>query len=102
MTHKIFWSNSAVTDLKRVRKFLHNFSKPVANNAVSIIQDATTKLITFPLSGRPIEELEGYYELFIPFASAGYYLRYRVHTQDIYIMHIRHSKELLGGNNNAK
>lgn len=95
MTHKIFWSYSAVSDLKRVRKFLHNFSKPVANNAVNIIQEATSKLITFPFSGKPIEELEGYYELFIPFASAGYYLRYRLHCQDIYIIHIRHSKELI-------
>ena len=65
---------------------------PKINNQILIVQHG---LITFPFSGKPIEEIEGYYELFIPFASAGYYLRYRLHCQDIYIIHIRHSKELI-------
>ena len=58
------------------------------------INQYTQKLAMFPLAGKPVEMLEGYYDLFIPFAAGGYTLRYRVYKQTIYVIFIKHSKEL--------
>ena len=93
MKYTIFWSKSAVRDLQRVRDFLKNISPNAANNAATQINQYTQKLAMFPLAGKPVEVLEGYYDLFIPFA-AGYTLRYRVYKQAVYVIFIKHSKEL--------
>jgi plasmid stabilization system protein ParE len=93
MKYTIFWSKSAVRDLQRVRDFLKNISPNAANNAATQINQYTQKLAMFPLVGKPLEMLEGYYDLFIPFA-AGYSLRYRVYKQAVYVIFIKHSKEL--------
>ncbi|BBB57622.1 plasmid stabilization protein (plasmid) [Candidatus Megaera polyxenophila] len=93
MKYTIFWSKSAVRDLQRVRDFLKNISPNAANNAATQINQYTQKLAMFPLAGKPVEMLEGYYDLFIPFA-AGYSLRYRVYKQAVYVIFIKHSKEL--------
>lgn len=93
MKYTIFWSKSAVRDLQRVRDFLKNISPNAANNAATQINQYTQKLAMFPLAGKPVEVLESYYDLFIPFA-AGYTLRYRVYKQAVYVIFIKHSKEL--------
>jgi len=93
MKYTIFWSKSAVRDLQRARDFLKNISPNAANNAATQINQYTQKLAMFPLAGKPVEMLEGYYDLFIPFA-AGYTLRYRVYKQAVYVIFIKHSKEL--------
>ena len=93
MKYTIFWSKSAVRDLQRARDFLKNISPNAANNAATQINQYTQKLAMFPLAGKPVEMLEGYYDLFIPFA-AGYSLRYRVYKQAVYVIFIKHSKEL--------
>ena len=94
MKYTIFWSKSAVRDLQRVRDFLKNISPTAAKKAAEQINQYTQKLAMFPLAGKPVEMLEGYYDLFIPFAAGGYNLRYRVHKQSIYVIFIKHSKEL--------
>jgi len=94
MKYTIFWLKSAVRDLQRVRNFLKNISPNSANNAATQINQYTQKLAMFPLVGKPVEMLEGYYDLFIPFAAAGYSLRYRVYKQAVYVIFIKHSKEL--------
>ena len=94
MKYTIFWSKSAVRDLQRVRDFLKNISPTAAKKVAEQINQYTQKLAIFPLAGKPVEMLEGYYDLFIPFAAGGYNLRYRVYKQSIYVMFIKHSKEL--------
>ena len=66
MKYTIFWSKSAVRDLQRARDFLKNISPNAANNAATQINQYTQKLAMFPLAGKPVEMLEGYYDLFIP------------------------------------
>lgn len=94
MKYTIFWSRSSIRDLQRVRDFLKNISPTAAKKAAEQINQYTQKLAIFPLAGKPVEMLEGYYDLFIPFAAGGYNLRYRVYKQSIYVMFIKHSKEL--------
>ena len=94
MKYTIFWSRSSIRDLQRVRDFLKNISPNSSKKAAEQINQYTQKLALFPLAGKPVEMLEGYYDLFIPFAAGGYNLRYRVHKQSIYVIFIKHSKEL--------
>ena len=94
MKYTIFWSRSSIRDLQRVRDFLKNISPTAAKKAAEQINQYKQKLALFPLAGKPVEMLEGYYDLFIPFAAGGYTLRYRVHKQSIYVIFIKHSKEL--------
>ena len=94
MKYTIFWSRSSIRDLQRVRDFLKNISPTAAKKVAEQINQYTQKLAMFPLAGKPVEMLEGYYDLFIPFAAGGYTLRYRVHKQSIYVIFIKHSKEL--------
>ena len=94
MKYTIFWSRSAIRDLQRVRDFLKNISPTAAKKAAEQINQYSQKLAMFPLAGKPVEMLEGYYDLFIPFAAGGYNLRYRVYKQSIYVIFIKHSKEL--------
>ena len=94
MKYTIFWSRSSIRDLQRVRDFLKNISPIASKKAAEQINQYTQKLALFPLAGKPVEMLEGYYDLFIPFAAGGYNLRYRVYKQSIYVIFIKHSKEL--------
>ena len=75
MKYTIFWSRSSIRDLQRVRDFLKNISPTAAKKAAEQINQYTQKLALFPLAGKPVEMLEGYYDLFIPFAASGYNLR---------------------------
>jgi plasmid stabilization system protein ParE len=86
MKYTIFWSRSSIRDLQRVRDFLKNISPTAAKKAAEQINQYTQKLAMFSLAGKPVEMLEGYYDLFIPFAAGGYNLRYRVHKQSIYVI----------------
>ena len=91
---EIFWLESALNDLSRMRKFLSEVNPNAAIKAASLITRATTKLKEFPLVGKPVEDLEDFYDLFIEFGVSGYHLRYRVHSQKVYIIHVKHMKEL--------
>jgi plasmid stabilization system protein ParE len=77
-----------------MRDFLKNISPAAAKKAAEQINQYTQKLAIFPLAGKPVEMLEGYYDLFIPFAAGGYTLRYRAYKHSIYVIFIKHSKEL--------
>ncbi|PCJ25375.1 MAG: plasmid stabilization protein [Rickettsiales bacterium] len=91
---KIFWLESAVDDLARLKAFLEKASPKAASIAAKLIKNATNKLQEFPLIGQDVEGLEDFYDIFIEFGASGYHLRYRVFNQKIYIIHIKHAREL--------
>jgi len=91
---EIFWLDSALDDLVRLRSFLADVNPVAASKAAVAIITATNKLKEFPAIGKPVDELEGFYDLTIKFGSNGYNLRYRVLYEKIYIVHIKHSREL--------
>lgn len=90
---EIVWLESAIDDLVRLKSFL-SAHPTSANKIASLIKNHTNKLQTFPLVGKPSEDLEGFYDLFIEFGSSGYNLRYKFFNEKIYIIHVKHSKEL--------
>ena len=97
--YEIFWLESAVNDLIRLRAFLLEISPSAAANSALIIKNATNKLQEFPLIGKQVEGLEDFYDIFIEFGAGGYHLRYKVLNEKVYIVYIKHSRELGFKNN---
>jgi toxin ParE1/3/4 len=92
--HKILWLESAVNDLVRLRAFLLEVSPSAAAKIALTITNATNKLQEFPLIGKPVEGLEDFYDIFIEFGAGGYHLRYKVSRAKVYIVYIKHTREL--------
>ena len=89
---KILWLDSAVNDLARLRVFIAEVNPNAASKAANIIKGATDNLQEFPLIGRPVEELEDFYDLFIEFGASGYHLRYKLFNEKSAIVFISKSK----------
>ncbi|WP_425361074.1 type II toxin-antitoxin system RelE/ParE family toxin [Candidatus Tisiphia endosymbiont of Stenodema calcarata] len=65
-----------------------------ANSARGLIKKAVITLIEFPLTGKPVTNLIDYRDLYIRFGLSGYILRYRIYDDTIYVVHIRHDREM--------
>ncbi len=90
---KIQWLIPAVHDLQRLREFILPHNREAAQRAVKVIRAAVVALEATPLIGKPVEDMPDYRDLVIPFGSAGYLLRYRIHGDVVYIVAVRHCKE---------
>jgi len=55
---------------------------------------ATEKLSKVPHIGKPVHDLQDYRDLYVKFGAAGFVIRYRTHQDQIYIVHIRHYREV--------
>lgn len=93
-TMKISWLKSAVDDLIRLRKFLIKVNLRAATESASLIKKSVIKLEDFPFLGVAVEDLEDFYDLFVEYGAGGYYIRYKVFKDGIYIVHVKHSREL--------
>ena len=92
MPHIII-SAKATRDLKKIREYLLQFNIEAAQKAAATIIEATNKLLSYPLLGKPLEDIPEYRELIRPFGSGSYTIRYRVDFDLIIIAGIRHSRE---------
>lgn len=90
---EMIWLDSAVNDLIRLRDFIGENNKEAAKRAAKTIQEATRRLIDYPLIGKPIDDLPNYRDLLIKFGAGGYFLRYRIEEKSVFIVHIRHYRE---------
>lgn len=91
---EIVWLESAVNDVVRLREFIANNNPNAARKAASTIKDAALHLIETPSLGKPVKDLLPYRDLLARFGAGGYVLRYRAHLETIYIVHIRHYREI--------
>ena len=89
---KISWLKSAVDDLIRLRKFLIKVNPRAAKESALLIKSSITKLEEFPFIGVSVEDLEGFYDLFVEYGVGG--IRYKVFKDGVCIVHVKHSKEL--------
>jgi plasmid stabilization system protein ParE len=91
---KIYLSDGAVTDLKRLRRFLAEKDSAVATRATSALLSAINSLAALPERGRP-SPVPALRELLIPFGRSVYVLRYsyRAATRTITILRIWHGRE---------
>ncbi len=92
--HELIWLDSAVDDIVRLREFIAAHNSKAAKKAAQTIKQAVNKLAELPNIGKPAEDLPDYRDLYIRFGAAGYVLRYRTYQDNIYIVHIRHYREL--------
>jgi plasmid stabilization system protein ParE len=90
---ELVWLDSAVNDLQRLHDFLLTKSPDAAQRAVKVIREATVQLLSLPNIGKPDQDLPDFRDLHIRFGTAGYVLRYRVQTDIIYVVHLRHYRE---------
>lgn len=90
----LVWLDSAVEDVARLREFIAKENPKAAKRAAEVIKNTVQNLIDFPDIGKPVQDLPYYRDLFIRFGASGYFLRYRVHTDIIYIVHVRNYREL--------
>jgi len=91
---RVVWLPAAVADLQRLREFILPHNREAAQRAVKVIKAAVAMIETNPRIGKPAEDLPNYQDLPIPFGAAGYLLRYRIYQGAIYIVAIRHGKEV--------
>ncbi len=90
---EIIWLDSAVNDVVRLRKFIAKENPNAAKKAAEAIKDAVQHLVKTPSIGKPVNNLPQYRDLFTRFGAGGYIVRYRVHVETVYIVHIRHYRE---------
>jgi plasmid stabilization system protein ParE len=90
----ILLSPDALTDIERVREFLHINNPEAAKRALRVIFAALDKLTVFPDLGRPTTE-EGICQIIIRFGAAGYIVRYVVLPEngDVLVLRIWHGRE---------
>ena len=91
---KVIWVESAVNDLVRLKEFIDINNPAAAKRAALAIRSATEELAEFPLLGKPVKDLLDYRDLFIKFGVSGYILRYKVSDEALYILYIRHAREI--------
>ncbi len=91
---KLVWLDSAVNDVLRLRKFIAKENPAAAQRAAEVIKGAVTRLIETPSIGKPIQDLPEYRDLLVRFGAAGYVMRYRIYLDTIYVVHVRHYREV--------
>jgi len=93
MSSEIVWLPSAARDVSRLREFIQSSNPTAAVRAANRIKDASKILEENSEAGMPVEELFPFRELFIPFGSGNYILRYRVAGTRVIIVSVKHSRE---------
>ncbi len=89
------WLPEALDDLERLFAFLREKNPAAAARAAHTILEGADLLLTSPRLGRPMPGTTQRRELFIPFASGAYVLRYMLEVDDTpVIIRVWHSREL--------
>ena len=90
---QIILSAKATRDLKKQREYLSKFNEEAAVKAAETIMAAVHALASHPQLGKPLEDSPEYRELIRPFGAGSYTIRYRMDSERIIVVGIRHSKE---------
>ena len=91
---KIVWRERALADIQRLYEFLYEKDENAARRAAKVILQGSLLLETSPRIGRPMVDDSQRRELFIPFGSSFYILRYFLENDKIVIIvRVWHSKE---------
>ena len=91
---KIVWRERALSDIQRLYEFLFEKDADVARRAAKVILQGSRLLETSPRIGRPMADSTRRRELFIPFGSRFYVLRYFLENDGtVIIVRVWHSKE---------
>ncbi len=92
---QVRYAPGAIRDLQRLREFLRPKNPVAAKRAGETIMEAVQVLGFQPQIGRPIENMpDEFREWVIDFGDSGYVARYRIDTNAVTILAVRHQKEV--------
>lgn len=92
---RLIWSPPALLDVQRLYRFLASKNLDVAKRAVKAIRQGVKVLGQQPGVGRPIEDMPNEFrEWVIDFGDSGYVIRYRIDSDAVTILAVRHQKEM--------
>ncbi|SRR6266702_3021769 len=90
---KVVWRERALEDIDRVYDFLFTKNEEAATKVAQVILQGSSLLEESPRLGRPTADSTGRRELFIPFGSGFYVLRYFLATDTVVIVRVWHGRE---------
>ncbi|MBK5971314.1 MULTISPECIES: type II toxin-antitoxin system RelE/ParE family toxin [Thiorhodovibrio] len=91
---RLIWSPTALRDVQRLHRFLAPKSLAVAKRAVKAIRQGVKIIEQQPGLGRPVEDMDAEFrDWIIDFGDSGYVVRYRVASDIIIILAVRHQRE---------
>jgi plasmid stabilization system protein ParE len=91
---RLIWTPQALADVQRLYRFLASKNIDAARRAVQAIRQGVKVLTLQPGVGRPIDDLPvEFREWLIDFGDSGYLARYRLDTDVIVVLAVRHQKE---------
>lgn len=92
---RLIWSQPALLDVQRLYRFLAPKNLDAAKRAVKAIRQGVNVLGQQASVGRPIEDMpDEFREWIIDFGDSGYVARYRIGSDAITILAVRHQKEV--------
>jgi plasmid stabilization system protein ParE len=92
---RLIWSQPALLDVQRLYRFLTPKNPDAAQRAVRAIRKGVKVLAQQPGIGRPIADMpEEFREWIIDFGDSGYVARYRIESDAVTILAVRHQKEV--------
>jgi plasmid stabilization system protein ParE len=92
---RLIWTPSALLDVQRLYRFLVVKNPDAARRAVKAIRQGVKVLEQQPKVGRPVEDMDNEFrDWIIDFGDSGYVARYRVDPQFVYVLAVRHQKEV--------
>lgn len=91
---QVIFAPAAIRDLERLREFLRPKNPAAAERAAKAIIQGVQALGELPRIGRPIEDMpEEFRDWLIDFGDSGYIARYRIDSDTVVVLAIRHQKE---------
>ena len=91
---RLIWAQPALIDVQRLYRFMAPKNLDAAKRAVNAIRQGVKVLGQQPGVGRPVEDMpDEFREWIIDFGDSGYVARYRVSTDAVTILTVRHQKE---------
>jgi plasmid stabilization system protein ParE len=90
---QVTWHEHAIVDLERLKEFISHHNKEAALKAARHIRAAVMHISIHPQLGKPVEGFPDYREIVIPFGSSGYVVRYRILSDAVLIIAVKHGRE---------
>ncbi|SRR5258708_10012128 len=90
---KVVWRERALEDINRLYDFLFKNNEEAAAKAAQVILRGSSLLEESPRLGRPMADRTQRRELFIPFGSGFYVLRYFLTNGIVVIVRVWHGRE---------
>lgn len=92
---RLIWSPQALRDVQRLYRFLAVHNLDAARRAVTAIRQGVKVLGQQSGIGRPIADMEPEYrEWLIDFGDSGYVVLYRLASDEVIILAVRHQREV--------